>query len=117
MILLLAIVIIFFLVIPLIKKSIFNATREKLDNEEKKYKFLENKYKHLLESNKEDVIELFIAIPKHKSDNWIVSKRIRTGTWIGFINRYFIPFADDTEYIKIIEISDVELSNYIIYND
>jgi len=91
-------------VIFLIRSAIFHATREKLLNEKEKDEFLTEKHKHLLKSTEENVIDVFVILPKYKTGNWIVQKRVKSGTW---------PFSDKEEDIEVMQISDENLTDII----
>ena len=91
-------------VLFLIRSAIFNFTREKLLNEKEKDEFLREKHKHLLDSTEENVIDIFVILPKYKTGNWIVQKRVKSGTW---------PFSDKEEDIEVMRISDENLTDII----
>ena len=93
-----------FFVIYLIRNTIFNATREKLQYEKEKNNFLTKKHKYLLDSKEENVINIFVILPKYKTGYWIVQKRVKSGTW---------PFTDKEEDIEVMKISDENLTNII----
>ena len=92
------------IIIGLIRYAIFNATREKLLNEKEKDEFLTEKHKYLLDSTEENVIDIFVILPKYKTGNWIVQKRVKSGTW---------PFSDKEEDIEVMQISDENLTDII----
>ena len=91
-------------VIFLIRNAIFHTTREKLLNEKEKDEFLREKHKHLLKSTEENVIDIFVILPKYKTGNWIVQKRVKSGTW---------PFSDKEDDIEVMQISDENLTDII----
>lgn len=93
-----------FFIIYLIRSAIFNATREKLLYEKEKNDFLSDNHKHLLESKEENVIDIFVILPKYKTGNWIVQKRVKSGTW---------PFTDKEDDIEVMKISDINLTEII----
>ena len=73
-------------------------------NEKEKDEFLREKHKHLLDSTEENVIDVFVILPKYKTGNWIVQKRVKSGTW---------PFSDKEEDIEVMQISDENLTDII----
>jgi hypothetical protein len=93
-------------VIALISRAVFNFTRDKLLFEKEKDEFLREKYKYLLESTEENVIDIFVVLPKYKSGNWIVEKRVKSGAW---------PFSDKEEDIEVMQISDKNLTDILQY--
>lgn len=103
MLVVLIIFIIFFIIFT-IRWAIFNATREKLLYEKEKEEFLNEKHKHLLDSNEENVTDIFVYLPKYKTGNWKVTKKVKSGNW---------PFSDKEEYIDVMEISDEHLTDLI----
>ena len=88
-----------------IGKLWFEATREKLDDEKEKGRYLESKYKHLEQEPR--VKGIIVLIPKTKSGNWIVEKMIKKGVF---------P-RDYTVNEHVAEISDRELSQIIRENE
>ena len=92
------------LVIFTIRYVIFNATREKLLYEKEKNEFLNEKHKYLLDSTEENITDIYVSLPKYKTGNWKVVKKVKSGTW---------PFNDKEEYIDVMEISDENLTDLI----
>ena len=92
------------LVIFTIRYVIFNATREKLLYEKEKNEFLNEKHKYLLDSTEENITDIYVNLPKYKTGNWIVQKRVKSGTW---------PFSDKEEDIEVMQISDENLTDII----
>lgn len=95
---------IIFFIIFIFRSAIFNATREKLLYEKEKEEFLNEKHKYLLNSTEENITEIYVHLPKYKTGNWKVIKKVKSGTW---------PFTDKEEYIDVMEISDENLTDLI----
>tara|TARA_B110000967_G_C18813781_1_gene525051 strand:- start:73 stop:426 length:354 start_codon:yes stop_codon:yes gene_type:complete len=97
-------IVIIFLIIFIIRSAIFNATREKLLYEKEKKEFLNEKHKYLLDSTEENITDIYVHLPKYKTGNWKVVKKVKSGTW---------PFTDKEDYIDVMEISDENLTDLI----
>ena len=87
--------------------------REKLLDEDEKNSFLENKFKHLLNTKegKKEITDVIVSQPFSSNKPWIVYKTMKWGTW---------PINNKEEDEIHFSIKDEELSNledYIKYKE
>jgi len=87
--------------------------REKLFEEVEKNKFLENKFKHLIDTKegKKEITDIFVSQPLSSKKPWVVYKTMKWGTW---------PINNKEEDEIHFSIKDEELSNledYIKYKE
>lgn len=87
--------------------------REKLLDEDEKKSFLENKFKHLLNTKegKKEITDIFVSQPFSSNKPWVVYKTMKWGTW---------PINNKEEDEIHFSIMDKELSNlgdYIKYKE
>ena len=85
--------------------------REKLFEEVEKNKFLENKFKHLIDTKegKKEITDIFVSQPLSSKKPWVVYKTMKWGTW---------PISNKEEDEIHFSITDEELNNleeYIKY--
>ena len=85
--------------------------REKLFEEVEKNKFLENKFKHLIDTKegKKEITDIFVSQPLSSKKPWVVYKTMKWGTW---------PINNNEEDEVHFSIKDEELNSleeYIEY--
>ncbi len=78
--------------------------REKLFEEVEKNKFLENKFKHLIDTKegKKEITDIFVSQPLSSKKPWVVYKTMKWGTW---------PINNKEEDEIHFSITDEELNN------
>lgn len=78
--------------------------REKLLEENEKKSFLEDKFKHLLNTKegKKDITDIFVSQPLSSKKPWVVYKTMKWGTW---------PINNKEEDEIHFSITDEELNN------
>ena len=89
--------------------GIWNATREKLDNENEKIIFLESKFIHLknTKEGKKTITGISVSLPHSKMKAWEVYKTVKSGVW---------PFDEEKE-VLIFSILDTELEQLEEYTN
>lgn len=78
--------------------------REKLFEEVEKNKFLENKFKHLIDTKegKKEITDIFVSQPLSSKKPWVFYKTMKWGTW---------PISNKEEDEIHFSITDEELNN------
>ena len=84
--------------------------REKLDNEVEKNEYLQNKFKHLVNTKegKKIIKDILVIQPLKKSKPWKVIKLLKWGTW---------PINDNEKEEVIYEVLDSSLENDSNYHN
>ena len=84
--------------------------REKLNNEVEKNEYLQNKFKHLVNTKegKKIIKDILVIQPLKKSNPWKVIKLLKWGTW---------PINDNEKEEVIYEVLDSSLENDSNYHN